>query len=121
MPGKLRLQYEGAIYHKLYLNPVRAKLLKSEDSLRRYRWSMLEKVEGKGGEQHHGLELRESAEQAAERLVSELLAKAGRKASELEGRLKSDRVKVRIAKQFRWQGNEPSHCRRCPCARLPKR
>ena len=177
MPRKLRLQYEGVIYHEDHLNPVRAKLLKREDSLRRYGWSsypdylksprqrpawlrtdrllgewripaddapgrrqfercmeerkrqeeakengdwkelrrgwylgppdfrgfLLEKVEGKGGEQHHGLELRESAEQAAERFVSDLLAKAGRKESELEGRPKNDKVKVRIAKRLRGQ------------------
>ena len=105
MSRKLCLQYEGAIHHEAHLNPVPAKLLKREDSLRRYGGSLLEKVEGKGGEQHHGLEMRESAEQAAERLVSDLLAKAGRKEAELEGRPKSDKVKVRIAKRLRGQTN----------------
>ena len=44
-------------------------------------------------------------EYAAELLVSDLLAKAGRKEAELEGRPKSDKVKVRIAKGLWRQTN----------------
>src|SRR5690242_17714485 len=38
MPRKLRVEYEGAIYH-VHLNPVRARLLKPEQKLKTYRWS----------------------------------------------------------------------------------
>ena len=62
---------------------------------------MLELIGEKQGSQHHGDELRESDEQKAERLVKEMLRKAGWTEKELRQRRKGDRKKARMAMRLR--------------------
>jgi hypothetical protein len=53
------------------------------------------------GEHHYGEEIREAEEAKAERLVSEGLAQAGWRESDLELRRKADGGKVELAHQLR--------------------
>jgi len=53
------------------------------------------------GAQHYGEELRESDEQKAERLVREMMSKAGWEDAQLEQRGKGDAKKARMARRLR--------------------
>ena len=66
-----------------------------------FRDELLDLIGEKQGKQHHGEELRESDEQKAERLVGELLRKAGWTQGELKGRRKGDLKKARMAALLR--------------------
>jgi len=69
-----------------------------EESFRR---ELLEQSEAQIGRHHYGPEVQESAEEKAERIVREELAKLGWLEDELRTRAKGDDAKVRIAKQLR--------------------
>ena len=58
-------------------------------------------MEGKAGKHHDGLEIRESAEQKAERIVRAELKKRHWSENELIERKKTDRKKVIIARRLR--------------------
>jgi transposase len=62
---------------------------------------LLELIGEKQGHQHHGEELKESDEQKAQRLIKELLRKAGWTPAELKRRKKGDRKKARMAARLR--------------------
>ena len=66
-----------------------------------FRKAMLEKMEGKLGENHAGELRRESAEAKGERIVREELKRLGWKESELAARRKSDPAKLAIAARLR--------------------
>ena len=66
-----------------------------------FREELLDLIGEKQGKQHHGEELRESEEQKAERLVGELLRKAGWTQGELKRRRKGDLKKARMAARLR--------------------
>lgn len=66
-----------------------------------FREEMLELIGEKQGKQHHGEELRESEEQRAERLVREMLGKAGWTEEELKRRRKGDKKKAGMAARLR--------------------
>ena len=66
-----------------------------------FREELLDLIGEKQGKQHHGEELRESDEQKAERLVGELLRKAGWTQGELKRRRKGDLKKARMAARLR--------------------
>jgi len=53
------------------------------------------------GPSHYGEELRESAEEKAQRIVAQELGRLGWKEPDLEGHRKGDRRKVRIARRLR--------------------
>ena len=67
----------------------------------RFRQELLEQMDGRMGEHHYGEERREGAQAKAERLVHEVLRKAGWTERDLGSRRKSDPVKVRLAAQLR--------------------
>ena len=66
-----------------------------------FRDRMLDWIDRKKGGQHYGEELRESDEQKAHRLASEMLRRTGWEEEELKRRRKSDAAKVRIASRLR--------------------
>lgn len=66
-----------------------------------FREELLEMIGEKQGGQHHGEELKESDEQKAERLVAEMLQKAGWREAELKERPKGDKKKARMAARLR--------------------
>ena len=66
-----------------------------------FREELLELIEQKQGEQHHGEELQESEEQKAERLMGEMLRAAGWTKEELKHRPKGDIKKTRMAVRLR--------------------
>jgi REP element-mobilizing transposase RayT len=66
-----------------------------------FREELLELIEQKQGEQHHGEELKESEEHKAERLVGEMLRAAGWTKEELKHRPKGDIKKTRMAARLR--------------------
>ncbi|HKS36911.1 MAG TPA: hypothetical protein VJW76_06970 [Verrucomicrobiae bacterium] len=66
-----------------------------------FREEVLERIGEKQGKQHHGEELKESDEQRAQRLVGEMLRRAGWTESELRRRRKGDAQKARMAARLR--------------------
>jgi hypothetical protein len=72
-----------------------------------FREELLELIGEKQGKQHHGQELKESDEQQAERLVVEMLSKAGWTQGELKHRRKGDPKKARMAARLREQTTMP--------------
>src|SRR5256885_17248928 len=66
-----------------------------------FREEMLELIGQKQGKQHYGEELKESDEHKAQRLLGEMLQKAGWRESEVRCRRKGDVLKARIAAR-RW-------------------
>ena len=66
-----------------------------------FREELLEMIEAKRGRQHYGEELRESAEQKAERLVAEMLRPLRLTETQLEALKKGDRRKSRMATRLR--------------------
>lgn len=66
-----------------------------------FREELLEMIGEKQGGQHHGEELKESDEQKAQRLVAEMLQKAGWTDVELPARAKGDKKKARMAARLR--------------------
>ncbi len=66
-----------------------------------FREELLEMIGEKQGGQHHGEELKESDERKAERLVVEMLRKAGWLDGELKERPKGDKKKARMAARLR--------------------
>ena len=66
-----------------------------------FREELLEWIGQKQGKQHDGGELRESDEQQAQRLVSEMLRQEGWSEAALQGRRKGDATKVRMAARLR--------------------
>lgn len=66
-----------------------------------FRQEMLELIGQKRGQHHYGEELKESETQKAERLVGEMLHKAGWSEEELQRRRKGDRKKARMAAKLR--------------------
>ena len=66
-----------------------------------FRKELLAQMAEKAGHSHYGEELRESAEEKAERIVSHEMKKLGWKEADLERHLKGDRRKVRIARRLR--------------------
>lgn len=72
-----------------------------------FREELLEMIAQKQGNHHHGGELRESALQKAERLLEEMLEKAGIDPKALPGRRKGDRSKIRMAVALRAQTTMP--------------
>ena len=123
--------YLKAVCDYVHLIPVRAKLLKPEQPLSEYPWSswpeylkkpsqrwewlrvdrllgewgvrreMLELIGLKQGPQHYGEELRESDVRKAERMVGEMLRKAGWSEDQLKRRRKGDPKKARMAARLR--------------------
>jgi hypothetical protein len=66
-----------------------------------FRQRMLELMEGKLGESHSGELHRETAEQKANRIISEELARLGWKESDLAVRMKADPAKLALAARLR--------------------
>jgi len=66
-----------------------------------FRRALLGRMEGQFKEHHGGAERRESAEEQAERMIAEGMAKAGWKPDDLAKRRKGDRVKVALAQKLR--------------------
>jgi REP element-mobilizing transposase RayT len=66
-----------------------------------FRAELLELIGKRQGKQHHGEELRESEEQKAERLVTELLRQASWRGEQLKKRRKADPKKARMAARLR--------------------
>ena len=66
-----------------------------------FREEMLELIGQKQGKQHYGEELKESDEHKAQRLLGEMLQKAGWRESELRRRPKGDVRKARMAARLR--------------------
>ena len=66
-----------------------------------FREDMLELIGEKQGPQHYGEELKESEEQKAERLIAEMLGKAGWTEGELKRRRMGDARKARMAGRLR--------------------
>jgi len=66
-----------------------------------FRRELLEQMEGKMGRHHGGAERRESAEQRAEKILSEELKRRGWDREELKRRRKGDRGKVQMARRLR--------------------
>jgi len=99
----------------VHLNPVRAHLLGSDERLLACPWSsfgcclgseefrqkMLGLMEGKLGDNHSGELRRETAEQKANRIISEERLSRGWKESDLTARSRSDRGKLAIAARLR--------------------
>ena len=69
----------------------------------KFKEQLLEQIEEKRTEQHHGPELTESAEQKAGRLVNEILKRNGWEENELRKRPKGASVKVEAAMKLRSQ------------------
>ena len=67
----------------------------------RFRDELLERIGFKKGAQHYGEELMESDEQKAERLIGEMLKKAGWGKAELKRRPKGDGIKAGVAASLR--------------------
>jgi REP-associated tyrosine transposase len=78
--------------------PIRRGWCFGEES---FREELLAQMSGRMGEHHYGLERRESAEEKAERIVKEELAKAGWRPEELAKRAKGDSVKLAVALRLR--------------------
>ena len=70
-------------------------------SSEQFRQEMLERMDGKLGENHSGQLRRESAEQRANRIIAEELARRGWTESDLATRRRSDPGKVAIAVRLR--------------------
>ena len=66
-----------------------------------FREELLERIAERQGPAYHGLELREADEQKAQRLVREMMAKAGWGEERLGQRGKGDRSKARMAARLR--------------------
>lgn len=66
-----------------------------------FRKELLAAVSGPRGDSHYGEELRESALEKADRIISEELVRLGWKDHDLTTTLKSDRAKVRMAQRLR--------------------
>ena len=66
-----------------------------------FRRELLQQMDGRMGEHHYGEERRESAEEKAQRLVTEGLGKAHWTEADLRRRRKSDPVKIGLAAQLR--------------------
>jgi putative transposase len=66
-----------------------------------FREEMLELIGQKQGQHHYGEELKESEEQKAERLIAEMLGKAGWSEGELKSRRKGELKKARMAARLR--------------------
>jgi REP element-mobilizing transposase RayT len=66
-----------------------------------FRKQMLEKIDGKLGDHHSGGLRRETAEQKAERIISEELRRLGWKETDLASQPKSDPAKLAIAARLR--------------------
>jgi hypothetical protein len=66
-----------------------------------FRERLLARLGEEAGEHHYGEEIREAQEAKAERLVTEGLAQAGWRESDLELRRKADGVKVELARRLR--------------------
>jgi hypothetical protein len=98
MPRKLRVEYEGAIYHLMSRGDRREGWCWGPKG---FREELLEMIAARQGPQHHGPELKESDAQKAERLVKEKLRKLGWTDKELKERRKGDRQKARLAAQLR--------------------
>jgi len=64
---------------------------------------LLDAVSRLAGAEHYGEELRESAEEKAERLIAEELDRKGWKEADLEWRAKGDAFKGRLARKLREQ------------------
>ena len=110
MPRKLRVEYEGAIYHVMNRGDRREPIF-VDDQDRELFLETLGQACAKTdwqvhayclmGKQHHGEELNESDEQKAERLVGQMLRAGGWTEEELKHRPKGDIKKARMAARLR--------------------
>ena len=66
-----------------------------------FRRELLEQMEGKMGRHHGGAERRESAEQTAQKILSEELKRRGWNRKELKRRKKGDPGKIQMARRLR--------------------
>jgi len=66
-----------------------------------FKRELLQRLSAGAGPQHYGVELRESAEARAERIIAEELRSQGWGEADLEGRRKGDPVKTAIAARLR--------------------
>jgi len=66
-----------------------------------FRQELLAHLDGQMGEHHYGMERRASAEQKAERIVSEELVRAGWTTQDLSSKAKGDPVKIAVAVRLR--------------------
>jgi len=100
---RFKAAVEGRRYKELGQEPEAWHALRRDWCLgsQGFRETRLEQVEVKRGDHHYGEELREAEQQKAERLLTEMLAKAGWKRQDLDRRPKGDRQKARMAARLR--------------------